>query len=305
MQPAVSIITVSYRSWDRLAKCLDSVKGQLDGNLEMIVVDNHSNDGKADAFLREYPWVTFIPQDINGGFAQANNKGAGIAKSKWLLFLNPDAVLEPGVLDKLIAKAEEEPGWKLISIKQYNEAGSEQHPYGNFPRWWTIWPLMRSVERMFRGKENTKHYMNSVPVSRPDWLSGSFILIRKEDFFELGRWDQRFWMYSEDADLSRRAADKGWDRVMYNELKCMHAHGGSSRINADTKAITKSEVIRSEYRYIDKHFKGPGRWIGKATLIVITAIELILTAPFSPVKRKMLLNLAGGKGMPRVGYEIH
>jgi GT2 family glycosyltransferase len=212
--------------------------------------------------------------------------------------------LEPAVLEHLIKRAENEPSWKLIGIKQYSEDGKDQHQYGNFPKWWTVWPLMRTFERLIRGKTNSKEYINTAPVSYPDWLSGCFILIRHSDFLELGGWDQRFWMYSEDIDLCKRAADKGWQIIMYNELRCMHAHGGSSRINVETKAITKSEVIRSEYRYIDKHFKGLSKAVSKCILITLVTIELLCTALFSSVKRRMIVNLLSGNSKPRVGFEL-
>jgi len=138
MHDSISIITVNYRSWSRLKQCLDSVYQQWNENVEMIVVDNFSNDGKADDFVKDYPWVKFILQDINGGFAQACNKGASVAKGNWLLFLNPDSVLEPGVLERLLNRAGNEPSWKLIGIKQYSEDGKDQHQYGNFPKWWTV-----------------------------------------------------------------------------------------------------------------------------------------------------------------------
>lgn len=304
MHPSISIITVSYRSWNRLRQCLNSVSEQRDIQCEMIVVDNFSNDGQIEAFKAEFPWVRFICQDFNGGFSQACNAGASVASGEWLLFLNPDTVLEKGVLRTLHARLEKEPSWKIIGIRQYDDEGKDQHQFGNFPRWWTIWPQMRTFERLFRGRKNYKSYLNSAPVSYPDWISGCFFMLRASDFRELGGWDQRFWMYSEDIDLCKRAANKGWDRVMFNEVSCLHAHGGSSRINAETKALTKSEVIRSEYRYIDKHFNGLSKFVGKATLVIITAIELFFAAPFSSVRRKMIANLLGGKSMPRVGYEI-
>lgn len=304
MQPTISIITVNYRSWSRLRECLDSVHLQQGSKVEMIVVDNFSDDGQVASFTRDYPWVHFILQPINGGFAQACNKGAAVSKGKWLLFLNPDSVLENGVLETLLNRVEQEPEWKLVGIRQYDDEGKDQHQFGNFPRWWTVWPQMRTLERLIRGKENYKSYLNTTPVSYPDWISGCFILIRQNDFHYLGGWDQRFWMYSEDIDLCKRAADIGWKRVMFNEVRCLHAHGGSSRINVATKAMTKSEVIRSEYRYIQKHFKGLGKAFGILTLFLVRGIELILASPFSAVRRRMLLNLITGKAQPRVGYEL-
>lgn len=284
----LSIIIVNYRSWKRLSACLHSIEQQGLQHLEVIVVDNFSNDGQGESFSAQFPKVKWIMQSINGGFAQACNRGAAEANGKWLLFLNPDTILNTPVLQLLLDKAENEIDWKLIGIRQFNDAGKDTHPHGVFLKWWNVWPPFRSLERLIKGQEYSKQYLSTAPVAFPDWISGAFVLIRKNDFQELGGWDERFWMYYEDMDLSKRAAEKGWKRVMYNELTCVHSHGGSSRINHDIKALTKSTVIKSAYLYINKYIKGIARVIAVATLYKITILDLLLTAPFSTTKRKMI-----------------
>lgn len=288
---SLSIVIVSYKCWSRLDACLKSIQNQKLDFLEIIVVDNHSNDGQLTNFIHAHPGVHFIAQEINGGFAQACNKGASLAKGDWLLFLNPDTILEPHTLDPLLIKANAEPSWKLIGIKQWDENKKDTYPFGLFLQWWNVWPPIRSLQRWIGGDAYSKKKLSLDPVSFPDWISGSFVLIRNTDFIELGGWDERYWMYCEDMDLSRAAYAKGWKRVMYNELYCMHSHGGSSRINPSTKAITKSAVIISTFKYINKHMQPPGRWIAKGTLFCITLINLLIGFPFSSVKRQMLKSL--------------
>jgi GT2 family glycosyltransferase len=204
------------------------------------------------------------------------------------LFLNPDTILNTPVLNPLLEKAEQQTEWKIIGIRQLNDAGKDTHPHGIFLKWCNVWPPFRSLERLIKGREYSKHYLSTAPVTFPDWISGAFVLIRKNDFQELGGWDERFWMYYEDMDLSKRAADKGWKRVMYNELVCVHSHGGSSRINHDIKALTKSTVIKSASIYINKYMKGFARIVAQVTLYKITILDLLLSAPFSTTKRKMI-----------------
>jgi GT2 family glycosyltransferase len=285
---SLSIIIVNYRSWKRLSACLHSIEQQGLQDLEVIVVDNFSNDGQGKSFAAQFPHVKFIMQNINGGFAQACNKGAEHASGEWFLFLNPDTVLDKPVLSPLLEKVDQEPEWKLIGIRQLNDAGKDTHPHGVFLKWWNVWPPFRSLERLVKGPEFSKQYFSTASVSFPDWISGAFVLIRKNDFQELGGWDERFWMYYEDMDLSKRAADKGWKRVMYNELVCIHSHGGSSRINHEIKALTKSTVIKSASIYINKYMKGFARLVAQATLYKITILDLLLSAPFSSTKRKMI-----------------
>lgn len=288
---SLSIVIVSYRCWKRLDKCLQSIYCQKLDFLEIIVVDNFSNDGELAAFEKSHPQVQFIAQNDNGGFAQACNKGASNAKGNCLLFLNPDTILATASLQNLLEKVQTEPSWKLIGIKQLDDQGKDTYPFGLFLKWWNIWPPIRSLERILKGKAQSKKNLSNTAISFPDWISGSFLLIRKEDFIYIGGWDERFWMYCEDMDLSKRAYTLGWKRVMYNNIQCIHSHGGSSRSNATVKAVTKSAVIISTLKYIQKHFTQPFKSIAIATKIFIVAIELLLQAPISKTKRLMLVLL--------------
>ena len=256
--------------------------------IEVIVVDNNSDDGRAQEFIAQYPEVKFILQDINGGFAQACNKGASVSTGKWLLFLNPDTILQPNTLFSLLERGDAEPDWKLIGIKQVNEKGKDTYPHGIFLRWWNVWPPIKSLQSLLMGPSKSRKKWSTDSISYPDWISGSFVLIRNEDFNGLGGWDERFWMYCEDMDLSKRAADKGWKRVMYNEITCMHSHGGSSRINPKVKSITKSHVIISTFTYLQKHTSIPFRWVAFTVLFLITSIDLVLSSIFSKTKRMMI-----------------
>lgn len=288
---SLSIVIVSYRCWQRLDACLQSIQAQSLDFLEVIVVDNHSNDGKIAPFMQAHTTVHFIQQDFNGGFAQACNKGASIANGEWILFLNPDTILEPDTLSPLIQKTNSEPDWKLIGIKQLDEKGKDTYPFGLFLQWWNVWPPIRSIQRLIGGKKYSKKQWSADSISYPDWISGSFVLIRASDIKTIGGWDERFWMYCEDMDLSKAAEKLGWKRVMYNEIKCIHSHGGSSRINPKVKAITKSAVILSNFKYINKHMKFPEKWIAQATLFLMTFINLIIAFPFSSTKRLMVKEL--------------
>jgi GT2 family glycosyltransferase len=284
---SLSIIIVNYRSWSRLDACLKSIADQKRNGMEVIVVDNHSDDGKAQSFISMHPKVRFILQDTNAGFAQACNKGAKEANGSWLLFLNPDTILQPDNLNKLLEKTAANPEWKLIGIRQLNDKGKDTHPHGLFLKWWNVWGPVRSLERLIKGSKFSKQYLSTAPVTYPDWISGSFVLIRKNDFESLGGWDERFWMYCEDMDLSKRAANKGWLRVMYNETQCVHSHGGSSRIDPETKAITKTEVIISTIRYLRKYNNRVMFGFAMDLFFLPRIFETLISYPFSPLTRAM------------------
>ena len=290
----LSIVIVSYRCWSRLDTCLKSIASQQMENIEVIVVDNNSADGLAHSFMSNHPQVTFILQDINGGFSQACNRGARDAQGDWLLFLNPDSILRPDTLEPLIQKVTQEPSWKLIGIKQLNDHGKDTQPHGLFLKWWNVWPSIRILQQLLN-LSKSKHRWSKDSISYPDWISGAFVLIRKKDLEELGGWDERFWMYYEDMDLSKRAADKGWLRVMYNELVCTHSHGGSSRINPEVKAITKTEVILSAIKYLKKYNSPFYFGLAMDMFVLSKIIDIVISYPFSATKRAMAKRLLASK----------
>lgn len=292
---SLSIIIVSYRSWNRLDACLKSIAVQAMSDIEVIVVDNHSDDGQAQQFISMHPLVRFVLQDTNAGFAQACNRGAKEATGNWLLFLNPDTVLQPNTLAPLLDKVANEPTWKLIGIRQLNDQGKDTHPHGLFLKWWNVWAPVRSLERLLKGEKSGKQYLSTTPIAYPDWISGAFVLIRKNDLLELGGWDERFWMYFEDMDLSKRAAEKGWKRVLYNELVCTHSHGGSSRINPETKAITKSAVIISAIKYLKKHNRPLYFGLAMDMFVLSKLIDIMISYPFSATKRAMAKHLLAAR----------
>jgi GT2 family glycosyltransferase len=284
---SLSIIIVSYRCWSRLDACLKSIEGQDINGIEVIVVDNNSNDGKGIDFSNAHLQVKFIFQDTNAGFAQACNSGAKEAQGEWVLFLNPDTILPANILSPLLDRVKQEPSWKLIGIKQLDDHGKNTHPYGVFLKWWNVLPSIRSLQQLLNPSKSKQRWGKDA-VSYPDWISGSFVLIRKIDFEELGGWDERFWMYYEDMDLSKRAAEKGWLRVMYNELVCTHSHGGSSRINPETKAITKTAVIVSAFKYLKKYNSPLYFGLAMDMFALSKIIDILISYPFSATKRAMV-----------------
>ena len=123
------------------------------------------------------------------------------------------------------------------------------------------------------------------------WVSGSFLLIRKNDFKSIGGWDEDFWMYAEDMDICKRAYEKGMFPCVIYDWDYYHMHGGSSRKNKKIKLITKSELICSKHIFIDKHVKGIEKKLSHFLLIFVTTFGLIFLFPFSSFHRSLLLRL--------------
>lgn len=288
MESSLSIIIVNYKSWDKLKLCLDSIFKQDGIKTSTIVVDNNSNDNKLFHFKKNYKWVKWIENSHNFGFAKACNIGAKYSKSLWNLFLNPDTILIENSLLPLISYCNTNQQHKIIGIKQVNEYSISTNSFGIFLNFWSLSGLIRPIVRLL--KKSSYKKMNSSSISHPDWISGSFILIRKIDFDFLGGWNEKYWMYYEDMDLCKRALNNNLKVTLMNNWSCTHFHGVSSRKNKEIKIITKSEVIISSHVYIEEHTNASCSLITHISLILIQLTNLLIGVPFSSVKRTILLN---------------
>ena len=286
MKNDLSIIIVNYKSWDKLQLCLDSVLNQNQINLQIIIVDNFSNDNRLKDFKIRYKQINWIENKNNLGFAKACNIGATLSESKWLLFLNPDTILDKNSLSSLIKFSNLNKEHRLIGIKQLNN-NNNTNAYGLFLNTWTITGFFRFFYRVFRGLTYEK--LNAENISHPDWISGSFVLLRKSDFLILNGWNENYWMYYEDMDLCKRAKDLSLKVSLFNKWKCIHFHGESSRKNRSISVMTKLEVIKSSHIYIQNHFKNLNALSLHLVLVFSKFIDLVLSSFFSSIKREILI----------------
>ena len=284
----LTIIIVNYKSWEKLKLCLKSIQNQSQINIQIIVVDNFSNDNRLKDFQNKHKQVNWIENKNNLGFAKACNIGALQAESKWLLFLNPDTILDTNSLSSLITYSNSNNEHRLIGIKQLNQNGSNTNAYGLFLDKWTITGFFRIFNRMLRGLTYEK--MNAEEISSPDWISGSFVLLRKIDFLKLDGWNEKYWMYYEDMDLCKRAEYLNLKVSLFNNWKCIHFHGESSRKNKTITLITKTEVIKSSHIYIQNHFKHFNALSLHLTLIILRFVNLLFGQIVSSTKRSILMN---------------
>lgn len=285
---SLSIIIVNYKSWSVLEKCLESILSQGIDDIEVIIVDNNSNDGLITKFKKKYINFKWISNKINAGFSKACNQGAEIAKNEYYLFLNPDTELEKNSLVKMKSIIDNFPN-SILSISQLDSAGNIGFPYGNFLSIRTFNGIIRFLDRLI-SLEN-RNINNQKPFIKPNWVSGSFLLIDRKNFNKLGGWDEDYWMYYEDMDLCKRANIIGIDIVLINSISCTHHHGKSSKVNLKTRVKAKTHSIKSGVIFIEKHYRGAYQKILKFLYLSSRIIELLILSPFSKVKRLIFFNL--------------
>ena len=277
----LSIVIVNYRIWTSLNLCLKSIGRQKDLDLDVIVVDNDSGDNRISTFERNYKSAKWIKNSKNHGFAKACNIGASFAKSKWILFLNPDTILDINTLKPLLNFCDKNQDYRLIGINQLNDKSKPANSSGLFLNLWSLTGITRALIKLFKFSKNYE-------VTFPDWISGSFVLVRKKDFDFLKGWDEDFWMYYEDMDLCRRAKKNGFKTTLLNNWSYTHSHGKASRKNNSIKIIAKTEVIISSHIYIEKHSNKYVKYITHIILILLQSFDLILKSLFSKTYREIL-----------------
>ena len=274
----LSIIIVTYKAWDRLRKCLESISSFTGDkfSFEVVVVDNNPDDQAINEIKRYFNRFRFIHPGVNGGFAYGNNAGSQIARGKYLLFLNPDTVVSETAVGKLLDAAMSDQDFSILSCRQTDEAGNETRVAGKFPSLNSLTGFQRAFSKLFDGGIKMDYHRGAIEPA--DWVSGSVIMIRSSLYRSLGGFYEGFWMYYEDVDLCKRAADAGGKTGYLRNATIEHNHGGSSRIDLKTTSITKSEVKISQHLYVSRHFKRAEKFVAQLFLIVNNLVTGIVLA---------------------------
>ena len=271
----ISILIVNYRGWKALAECLDSLENYISKTLtfEVIVIDNFSNDGQFTTFKLKYPNFTFIENIGNNGFSNGCNRAAIEAKGKYLLFLNPDTKIQHQALETLLQTADSYPEIGILSCLQIDEKGSYYKQNLLFPAFGRFFGLSRSLYRTIYKKKLIKRFSASDGLFYPDWVTGAVIFISRSWFDKIKGWSEDYWLYFEDVAICKKVTELGGKIAVTQNATIFHQHGGASRINVKTKALTKTEVIISKHVFINNQFSTSKRVVLNVLLIIGILIE--------------------------------
>ena len=224
----ISIVIVSWNSCYFLKGCLSSlILFPSRDPFEIIVVDNASTDGSREMIRREFPAVILVENDQNRGFAAACNRGAEKAGGEYLLFLNPDTRVYPGTLDGALDFMRAHPDAGAMGCRTLNFDGTLQSSAYSFPTPLRVFAYIVGLNRIFRISKLHGHGK----IRQPDYVQGSFLLIPKNIFGDLGGFDEKFFLYSEEVDLCRRIRDDGRKIYYFPGVRIMHAGGASAGKN--------------------------------------------------------------------------
>ena len=264
----LSIIVVSYNTRDLTLGCIRSIyKETRDISFEVIVVDNASSDGSADALEAEFPSMRLVRSSSNDGFAAANNQAAEIASGSQLLLLNPDTIVLDGAVQKLVQFARDNRNFAIFGGRTIFEDGSlNPESCWRRPTLWSTLCSATGLSSFLRGSvlfdsESYGHWQRD-SVREVDIVSGCFFLISKKLWDELGGFDTEYFMYGEEADLCLRARHMGHKAVIFPGAVIVH-HGGRSESVPGDKLV---RLLRSKNLLIQRHWRSPMARIGSAML---------------------------------------
>lgn len=284
----ISVIIVNFNVREFLHHALVSLQKAMKGiKGEIIVVDNASDDGSVEMIRRRFPSVVSIANKTNLGFAKANNLGLKKAKGKHFLLINPDTLVQEDTLRVMLKFFEDNPDVGLAGCKILNPDGSFQLPCRrSFPTPWVALTKMSGLSALFPrtrlfGRYNLT-YLSPDETYEIDAVSGSFMMLRREAYEEVGGLDEDFFMYGEDLDWCYRIQKAGWKNYYVHSTKIIHYKGESTkRSNLDE--------IRTFYRamhlFVKKHLSdshGFAKLLGIA--ISISSRLAMLKAFLRPLK---------------------
>jgi GT2 family glycosyltransferase len=265
--PRLAVVIVSFETRDTLVEGLAALEGNAGLPIETLVVDNASTDGSTAAVLARFPGARVIVNAENVGFARACNQGARETRAPFVLFLNPDATLAPGALAALVALLEARPRVGIAGPRTRSSNGEIQVSTGADLSLVSEWRQRRLVRGVARrdpralAEAEARHAVEH----EPGWVSGACLLARREALDAVSGFDERFFLYEEDADLCRRVRAAGFEVLFTPEAEARHARGRSM---ARAPERARLEYHRSHLLYYRKH----------VDLLQRTALRLLLAA---------------------------
>jgi GT2 family glycosyltransferase len=249
----VSVCIANWNCRDMLRACLESLLDQPQGvRLEVIVIDNDSQDGAPDFVAKEFPEVILHRNPANFGFARANNQAAARAHGQYLFFLNNDTVVPPWTLRRMVEFAHAHPEIGMIGPRLCDQDGRTQVSYRLRPTLATLLhrtSLLRATGLFRKSYRRYRRQDFDPDVTRPvDVLMGAALLLPRDVFFGCGGWDENYMFGGEDLDLSFQV-NRQFPVVYHPEVAITHFGRVSTRQHI---GFVSTQMAAGFVRYLRK-----------------------------------------------------
>lgn len=313
-RPDVSVIIVSYNTRELTVACVRSVLAHTTGcTTEIIVVDNDSADGSADALRGAFPDITVIANRDNVGFATANNQGMAVAKGGWILLLNSDTELHDDAISASLEFARTRERLGVVGCRLFGLDGRQQ---SSLFRFLSLRELVVNlfVPNSVMRRSKALGFSRYAGVDRDrvldvDAVAGAFMLLPREVYERAGGMDETFFMYGEEAEWCWRIRRRGYSIVYYPGARITHFGGASAK--QDWASMTLS-MAKGQVLFLRKTRAYPVAWLANAMMtlrdtprwIVYTLLGLLPGARWRQARERLALSarrfphhLAGLVGM--------
>lgn len=247
-------------------------------NAEVFVVDNGSSDGSREFFRDRFPAVKFIWQKENTGFAKANNKALQLAAGEKILFLNPDTIVPADCFEKCLHFFSTTAGIGSLGVKMIDGSGSYlPESKRGFPTWFISFCKIAGLTRIFpHSKLFAGYYLGNLAeneTNEVDVLPGAFMMVDKKVLNITGGFDEKFFMYGEDIDLSYRIQKAGFKNYYFPHTAIIHFKGESTQKQS-------KEYLQHFYGamilFTKKHFGNFSGYLYQAMIHFILTLKLLL-----------------------------
>jgi GT2 family glycosyltransferase len=288
--PTIDIIIVNWNSGTQLQECLESIVQYGKAYINQVtVVDNGSIDNSLGGIeLIDLPLVV-IRNVTNCGFAAACNQGAAKVSSDYLLFLNPDTRLFENSLSMPLAFMEQPENKEvgIVGIQLIDDNQKISKSCSRFPSVGTFVAHALAINRLPRLLHLSQVMLewDHTNTQQVDQVMGAFFLIRYSVFRSLGGFDERFFVYFEEVDLSFRAKLQGWHSIYLAQAQAYHKGGG---VSEQVKAHRLFYSLRSRIHYAFKHFSRISAWTVVITTLVVEPITRLIRGALRLSTREIL-----------------
>jgi GT2 family glycosyltransferase len=257
----ISVIIVNYNAQYFLKNCIGSILKSVGvPELEIIVVDNHSTDDSCAMLKKYFPKLKLIRNEHNEGFSKANNRGVAAAEGAYVLLLNPDTILAEDTLKQVYEFAIKTSDTGAVGVQLIDGSGHFlPESKRNFPD-----PTVAALKFLGFSKRYYAHHIKQGENAQVDILTGAFMFMKKSVYEKVGGFDENFFMYGEDIDLSYRISKAGYKNYYLGDQVTIHFKGESTLKNK-TYFRNFYGAMRIFYK---KHFKSNFIWRGLMDLMV-------------------------------------
>lgn len=245
----ISVILVSYNTAAMSVEALNALfASEGDFQLEVFLVDNASKDDSVNVIKQAFPQVTLIENKVNVGFGRANNQVLDLIIGEYVLLLNTDAFVQPATIATTLKYIESQPQCGVLGVRLVGRDGEQQPSCRYFPTPFNLFAQRLGLDRWLPHLQmvDDAHWNPAISASC-DWVPGCYYLVRRQVIDQVGLFDPRYFLYSEEVDHCFAVKQAGWQVQYYADVSVVHIGGESAKSDGKISSSGKQlSVLQTE-----------------------------------------------------------